>query len=253
MAKWGIDVSKWQNGFDFTKLEPEFVIIKAGGSDDGLYMDSKFLHNYTIAKNAGLPCGLYWYTRAKSVIDLKTEIDYLIKNIKGLQFELPIFLDLEESVLYNFASTLAETWLNTLPDYGYYPSIYTAYSWWVDTLKNLSCDPIQKWLALWVDDESPDYDCGVWQNGHITYKGMEIDSDYMYADYSFIKKHGLNGFKEKQYFTDVTQNMSDYKAIQYCAEHGYIKGYKDGTYRPSDPVTRGQLATVIYRVCKNAR
>ena len=252
MAEWGIDVSKWQGNFDFTVLNPEFVIIKAGGSDDGLYMDSKFLHNYTTAKNDGIPCGCYWYTKAKSDVLLKEEITYLLKNIKGLQFELPIFLDVEEPILYNFASTLANIWLNTLPQSGYYPAIYSSWSWWNDTLKSVSCAYDQKWLAFWTANK-PAYNCGIWQNGHITHDGMEIDSNYMYADYDFIQKQGLNGFKKKTTFTDVPATRSDYKAIQYCADKGYIKGYKDGTYRPDEPLTRGQLATIIYRMEKNGR
>lgn len=249
MESWGIDISKWQGTFDFTVLDPSFVIIKAGGSDDGLYMDSRFLHNYTTAKNAGIPCGIYWYTKAKSDVLLKEEMSYLLKNIKGLQFELPIFLDIEEPVIYNLAPALANIWLNTLPQYGYYPGIYSSWSWWHDTLKDVACDEVQRWLAFWTD-EKPVYKYGIWQNGHITYNNMEIDSNYMYADYSFIKDNGMNGFSKGTKFTDVPATRSDYKAIKFCADKGWIKGYKDGTYRPDDPLTRGQLATILYRIFK---
>lgn len=44
MQRFGIDVSHWQGDFDFAKAKEnegvEFVIIKAGGGDAGLYKDS---------------------------------------------------------------------------------------------------------------------------------------------------------------------------------------------------------------------
>lgn len=53
---------------------------------------------------------------------------------------------------------------------------------------------------------------------------------------------------EKSYFKDVTEDMSSYRAIQWMARNGYIKGYSDGTYRPEKPVTRGQVATILWRM-----
>lgn len=249
MKEWGIDISRWQKGLDLSQFKyAKFAIIKAGGSDDGLYIDSCFLDFYTQAKNLGWPVGIYWYTKAVSVTNLLTEIDYLLNNIKGLQFELPVFLDLEETVLYDKAGQLAEYWLNTLSEKGYYPGIYSSLSWWKDTLKNVSCDPVQKWLALWGEYEDPGYDCGIWQDGHIVTQGMEVDSDYMYADYSFIKEKGLNGFEKGIKYSDVDASRKTYDAIKTVTEAGLMKGFNDGTFRPKDPVTREQLATVLKRL-----
>lgn len=248
MKKWGIDISRWQKGLQLSAFRHcEFVIIKAGGSDDGHYIDSRFLDFYSQAKNLGWPVGIYWYTKAVTINGLKEDINFLLDNIKGLQFELPVYLDLEESCLYYKSAELAAYWLNTLSERGYYPGIYTGYAWWIDQLKNLACDPVQRWVALW-NEEDPGMDCGMWQDGHITTWGMEIDSDYMLADFTFIKDNGMNGFKEKQYFSDVTAERSDYRAIQWLAASGAVKGYSDGTFRPDQPVTRGQLATILWRM-----
>lgn len=51
----------------------------------------------------------------------------------------------------------------------------------------------------------------------------------------------------EQTFTDVPKTRSDYKAIEWMYKQGMIKGYKDGTYRPDQPLTRGQLATILWR------
>lgn len=251
MKEWGIDISRWQKGLDLSQFQNcKFVIIKAGGSEEGLFIDSCFLDFYTQAKNLGLPVGIYWYTRAVSVTNLLNEIDYLTERIKGLQFELPLFLDLEEQFIYDKAAQLAVYWLNTLPEKGYYPGIYSSYSWWYDCLSNVSLDPIQKWVALWGDYQDPGINCGIWQDGAVTVQGMAVDSDYMFADYSFIKEKGLNGFEKGMKYKDVDTTRNTYKAIQTVTEAGLMKGFNDGTFRPEEPVTREQLAVVLARLLK---
>ena len=37
-------------------------------------------------------------------------------------------------------------------------------------------------------------------------------------------------------------------AIDFCVAHGLMQGYEDGSFRPDQPVTRAELATVIWRV-----
>ena len=50
-----------------------------------------------------------------------------------------------------------------------------------------------------------------------------------------------------QKFKDVPADRKDYKAIQWAAENGYVKGYSDGTFRPDEPLTRGQACTILWR------
>ena len=250
MNKFGIDISKWQGDFDVASSGAEFVIIKAGGSEDpgGRYMDSQFLNNYSKAKNAGLPVGLYWYCGADSTALLHDDIDYLCTRIDGLQFELPIFLDIEESYLCTNAGMLAQYWCDEMIRRDYYPGIYSSWSWWHDTtLKQLELSPSQKWLAFWTD-ETPAYNCGIWQNGHVMINGLEVDSNRMFINYDFIRSAGYNGFMEKQYFSDVTADKSYYKAVQWAAQKGYVKGYKDGKFKPDEPVTRAQLCVILWRM-----
>lgn len=49
-------------------------------------------------------------------------------------------------------------------------------------------------------------------------------------------------------FTDVTPDMSAYRAIEWMAGQGYVQGYKDGTFRPDQPLTRAQLCVIMWRM-----
>ena len=52
----------------------------------------------------------------------------------------------------------------------------------------------------------------------------------------------------KKTFKDVTEKTSGYKQIMWAAENGIVKGYKDGTFRPSEPCTREQMCVMLYRL-----
>ena len=47
------------------------------------------------------------------------------------------------------------------------------------------------------------------------------------------------------HFTDVAAGSTFYSFVETAVNHGIISGYSDGTFRPSNPVTRGQLSKII--------
>lgn len=54
-----------------------------------------------------------------------------------------------------------------------------------------------------------------------------------------IQKPGKTKFK------DVPANYERSGYIQYAVDRGFISGYPDGTFRPNDPVTRGDAAILL--------
>lgn len=52
---------------------------------------------------------------------------------------------------------------------------------------------------------------------------------------------------DEQYFKDVPKNYRFYKEVSGVARQGVIKGFPDGTFRLHEPLTRGQVALIIYR------
>lgn len=52
---------------------------------------------------------------------------------------------------------------------------------------------------------------------------------------------------EKEPVDDITGHWAE-DSIRRCMERGLMQGYPDGTFRPDEPVTRAELATVLRRL-----
>lgn len=60
----------------------------------------------------------------------------------------------------------------------------------------------------------------------------------------------MNGSPKTAYeyhFPDVADGLFYSTAITWAYNAGVVEGYEDGTFGPSDPITREQLATMLYR------
>ena len=61
------------------------------------------------------------------------------------------------------------------------------------------------------------------------------------------KAVNLNGTPQKTVFTDVGASNGASGYIQSAVNAGIIQGFNDGTFKPNNPVTRGQLAIFLTR------
>ena len=208
----GIDISGWQGDFDLAKAKSEgfeFVILKGGGSDAGRYTDPKFKANYEKAKALDMPVGVYWYTDAQTVAEAVADADYLYENcLKGRQFALPIYLDVEGRMLKlsrRLLTDICHGWCRRLEEKGCCVGIYAGFYTFRDNLYDEELQDYAHWLAQW--SSSPSYSresLGMWQYGGETnvlrsnqVAGQVCDQDYMLIDYpSRIRAAGLNGYSE---------------------------------------------------------
>lgn len=217
MAKFGIDVSVHQKGFNFAKAKTEgveFAILKCS---QGNFKDSTFETHYMNAKAVGIGVGAYHFCTARNAAEAEAEAKVCLNAIKGKQFEYPIFLDLEDyKVKYSTMSkqtndSIIKAFCGVVEKAGYWVGLYTNTDFYLNHISGAElAKRYSLWLAHW-GTKAP-VDCQMWQFGGETNKirtnkvaGVVCDQNYCYVDYpTMIKKNKLNGFGKAQTTTTTT-------------------------------------------------
>lgn len=154
----GVDISKWQKEVDFSKLKEsgvEFVILKIAGQqkiNGDIIMDPNFKKNIEEALKQNIKVGLYFYSYAKTEKEAKKQADYIIKNIKDYDIELPIAFDWENwdeynkfKLSFNSLNNIAKVFMEELERKGYDTLLYSS-EYYLNTIWfNENYDNI--WLA----------------------------------------------------------------------------------------------------------
>lgn len=77
----GLDVSQWNGTINWPQVTEQFVFVKMGGGDAGLYLDSMATKNYYGAKAAGKIVGGYWFAGGTDPIK---EADYFVRAMSPI-------------------------------------------------------------------------------------------------------------------------------------------------------------------------
>lgn len=105
----GIDVSRYQGSINWNQVASagkQFAIVRVGSSNaNGVYVDPYFLQNVNGAKAAGLRVGAYYYTYARTTAAVNNELSTFMNAMSGIQFEYPIYVDVEDSSLTSLGRT----------------------------------------------------------------------------------------------------------------------------------------------------
>ena len=206
----GIDVSHWQNVIDFEKVKAsgiEFVIIKAGGSDKGFYMDSRFKENYNKAVAAGLSVGAYYFAgkNFRGVENGYADAQRFIDLLKGLKFDYPVFLDIEaqENRYKEEITNAAVAFCNMLESAGYFVGIYASdISGFKDKLNHERIKSYAHWVARYGKEPEVCKEYGIWQyssKGSVSGISGSVDMDLSSVDYAkLITEKGFNNYPKKK-------------------------------------------------------
>jgi len=167
MAKvWKIlDVSYWQPDIDYAKAAKDVdgVLLRIGITYWGaqnMGKDSSFDKHYAGFKALGIPVGAYYYSAADSIEVAKREAEFCLSLLKGKQFELPIYFDVENnqrqgSLPVSTLTDIIETFCNTVEKAGYYVGFYASTNW---LLNKINTDYLKEKYTLWKADYRSDYD-----------------------------------------------------------------------------------------------
>lgn len=199
----GIDVSRWQEGIDFNAVRAagyDFVILKAGGSDDGFYTDRCFESFYDQARAAGLYIGAYYFVGPEftSAEDGRADAERFIQILGTRLFDMPVYVDIEctRPADKDGVTDAAVAFCKTMEKAGYYVGVYASeYSGFRNRLDAKRLSAYIWWVAAWGDTE-PGIPYGIWQynnNGRVG--GVTVDEDEAVKDYpAIITAGGYNNY-----------------------------------------------------------
>ena len=268
----GIDVSKHQGVIDWQKVKADgvqFAMLRVGymSSSGKGYIDKYFEYNYSECKKYGIYVGGYIFDYSYSVQGAINCANFMLENIKGKQFEMPIAYDIEYEALNimksknifskDLITNMIISACSTLEKAKYYVMAYLN----TDFINNyINYNDIKRfdiWLAQWNkklgDKTSVKIPCGIWQYavlgnqtalnknwathlGSVNGINASIDVDYAYKNYPYIiKKYGLNGYGKivipKTYAIEANiNNVSEDKIteiIKVLKEYGFKTQVKE--------------------------
>jgi len=208
-----LDISKYQPSVDYAKTarDCDGVILRAGLTYWGaqnMGKDPCFEKHYAGFKAVGLPVGAYYYSAADSVAVAEKEADYFLSLLKGKQFELPVYYDVENTqrqgkLTKTQLTQIVDAFCKKVEEAGYYVGFYASTSW---LLNKMDVTALSKKYTLWKADYRLAYDktipCDMHQftsEGSIAGINGNVDLNRCYKNFvSIIKSKGLNGFEPQE-------------------------------------------------------
>jgi len=170
--KAGIDVSKHQGKIDWEKVKDQidFAIIRLGwiGNKENHTLDSQFERNYSECKRLGIPVGVYVYNYCNSVDTAKSAANWTIKKLEGKTFELPVFIDMEDSSITAIGkeklTNICIEFNDIIAKAGYEPGIYANRNWFDNYLNKDLREKYTCWIAHYTSkNQNYDEKFSLWQ------------------------------------------------------------------------------------------
>ena len=259
-----IDISYWQgkvSAANWAKIKAAgvtHVIQRVGYSalKTGAHnSDSTFANNINGAYNAGIKCGVYYYSTAKTAAEAKSEAQYTIKLLSNYKSKItmPVAYDYETggrltaSVMKKYGTASCVAFCDTIKAAGYTPMVYANYS----TLTNyLSYSTLQSkypiWLANYTSSGSATTYPGnywMWQyssSGKINGLSGSIDMNYMFDN----QQGGANVAAN----TGTVTTTPTVTAVSYYARVKSRVNYRTGPstkYKKKGSYSKNKIVTAV--------
>lgn len=239
----GIDVSSWNGTINWKTVSDYgmgFAILRI--TEKGNKVDSTFEANYKGCIDNKIPVGVYKYSYATNVSEIRYEANVVVKTMNKRKLDYPVFLDIEDKCQENLSKDLMlkmiKAFRSIIVKAGYKFGIYCSYSWYQNKLpddaKKYDC-----WVARYPINDTGDLQerlrvpasTGVigWQySSKATIPGIptKTDRSVFYKDYS--KSSTTSTDSPKPTTTQGSDTMNKDKAIDALiatarAEVGYLE------------------------------
>ncbi len=199
----GIDVSE-NNGiinWDLVKDQINFAILRVGwiGNHNNHTVDKQFERNYNECKRLGISIGIYVYCYCNSEDTAISGGNWTIERLNGKNFELPIFIDMEDSSIANLGreklTNISIAFNTVMENSGLKAGVYANRNWYDNFLnKEILKSKYATWIAHYgLSGQAYQGEHDMWQNsssGNINGIGGNVDTNYLYTD--LISSTGVN-------------------------------------------------------------
>lgn len=197
MAYKVIDVSEHQGviNWDAVKGNVDGVIIRCGYGDNITSQDDRqWARNIAECERLGIPRGAYLYSYADSDAHAQSELQHLLRLLKGHTFQLPIYLDCEQAGTEWYAPTACQIVCEGLKAAGYTPGVYANLNWWNNYLTSVKA--YTRWVAQYNShcDYAGSYD--IWQyssSGSVPGISGRVDMNWCYKAFDQLGGGGSSG------------------------------------------------------------
>lgn len=198
----GIDISRWQKGFDLKNAWKEgftYVIIKAGGADTSSktpYKDSQFDTFYTQARAGAWKIGAYFFGNAFSTSDAIKEANAFIQYLQGKAIT-HVYYDVEGAMLnqgHTHLTEIIQVFCQTMINAGYACGIYTSESHFNSRFNDNAVAIYPHWVARYSSKPPKLKSIApieIWQYGGSTnyirsakIAGTTVDQDLIYIEWT---------------------------------------------------------------------
>ena len=209
----GVDLSHWNGDVNFFLLRRqnniEFVILKAGGSENGVYYkDPRFEDYYKMAKSNDIKVGAYFFVGKDftTKTEAKKQAEYFLSLVAGKEINFGMWLDVEKPYctpeLKTKQTTAALEFMTIIESHHYFTGIYGSdLSTFKDGLVDMKkLSHFAKWVARYGKNDGtvsqiPEY-ANPFEIFQYTSKGRLSANPYCNFDMNYAF-HDISKFKIK--------------------------------------------------------
>lgn len=249
----GIDVSRWNGNIDWKAVANYgmgFAILRI--TEKGNVIDSTFETNYKGCTTNKIPVGVYKYSYATNISQIKEEANIVIKILKSRKLDYPVFLDIEDKCQENISKDdmfkMIQAFRSIIVKAGYKFGIYCG-SYWYKTKLPEGAKKYDCWLAAYPSNDDgtlqerlrPSEGIGWQYSSKAIIPGIQtkVDRNIFYKDYSKSSSNSPNNSSNissnsqggNSMATNIIQKIID-DAVDYAVKiandntHGYSQAVR---------------------------
>ena len=254
-----IDVSSHNGNLDWDTIKADGVVcamIRIGyGSDVESQDDVQAIRNMQECERLGIPYGVYIYSYALEIKEVRSEAAHALRLIEGFNRVLGIWFDMEDADGYKEQHGFSPNengaaltdfcieFMKLIKEAGYLTGVYANWEYFNRILEDerfTAFEGFNRWLAHWEIDE-PSMDCLIWQytsDGVVNGSSDRTDMNYYYGELPLIEQPTE---QTPQSNADTKYNEGDFVTYDTI----YASSTSSDGLIPSNGFTSGTITRVI--------